>query len=223
MHELPDVLETIIARGVHSWQIQLTVAMGRAADEPEVLLQPYDMLELFPILGRLADRCREARVLLWPGNNIGYFGPFETKLRGTMQSGHMATCGMGRSGMGIEADGTIKGCPSLSTERWAGGNIREHRLRDIWERAEPMRYTRDRTVDDLWGYCRSCYYAEHCLAGCTWTSESLLGKPGNNPWCHHRALEHQRAGKRERVVPRENAPGLPFDHAKFDLIVESDE
>jgi radical SAM protein with 4Fe4S-binding SPASM domain len=220
MQDLPGVLETIIANGVHSWQIQLTVAMGRAADEPDVLLQPYDMLTLFPILSKLADRCREARVLLWPGNNIGYFGPVETKLRGTMPRGHMATCGLGRSGLGIEADGTIKGCPSLATETWAGGNIREQRLRDIWERAKPLRYTRDRTVDDLWGFCRDCYYAEDCLAGCTWTSESLLGKPGNNPLCHHRALEHDKRGLREVIVPLANAPGLPFDQAKFELIVE---
>lgn len=218
--EMPDLLETIIAHGVHSWQIQITVPMGRAADEPDVLLQPYDLPELFPVLDRLQDRCREARVMLWPGNNIGYFGPYETKLKGTMPSGHMGSCGAGRSGLGIESDGTIKGCPSLSTESWAGGNVREHRLKDIWERAKPLRYTRDRTTDDLWGFCRTCYYADECRGGCTWTAESLFGKPGNNPLCHHRALEMQRAGKRERIVQTERAPGTPFDHGRFELVVE---
>jgi radical SAM protein with 4Fe4S-binding SPASM domain len=218
--ELPDILETIIAHGVHSWQIQITVPMGRAADEPDVILQPYDLLELFPVLGRLQDRCREARVMLWPGNNIGYFGPFETKLRGTMPRGHMASCGAGRSGLGIESDGTIKGCPSLSTESWAGGNIREHRLLDIWERSAPLRYTRDRTALDLTGFCRTCYYAEECRGGCTWTAETLFGVPGDNPLCHHRALEMDRAGKRERLVQRERAPGNPFDKGRFELVVE---
>ncbi len=220
MPDLPGVLEALIEHGAHSWQIQLTVAMGRAADEPEVLLQPYDLLDLFPVIGRLKERCDEARVLLWPGNNIGYFGPYEAKLRGTMPRGHMAPCGSGRSGLGIESDGTIKGCPSLNTSRWAGGNVREHRLIDIWERAAPLRYTRDRTEEDLWGYCRTCYYAPLCEAGCTWTSESLLGRPGNNPMCHHRALELQRAGKRERLVRVESAPGTPFDHGRFELILE---
>ena len=220
MPDLPGVLEALIDHGAHSWQIQLTVAMGRAADEPDVLLQPYDLLDLFPLIGRLKARCDEARVLLWPGNNIGYFGPFESKLRGTMPRGHMAPCGSGRSGLGIESDGTIKGCPSLNTEKWAGGNVREHRLIEIWERAEPLRYTRDRTEADLWGYCRTCYYASLCEAGCTWTAESLLGRPGNNPMCHHRALEFQRAGKRERLVRAESAPGRPFDQGRFELIVE---
>jgi radical SAM protein with 4Fe4S-binding SPASM domain len=132
----------------------------------------------------------------------------------------MYSCGAGRSTLGIEADGSIKGCPSLPTEAWVGGNIRDHSLKDIWERAEPLRYTRDRTVEDLWGYCRTCYYADECRAGCTWTGFVLFGKAGNNPYCHHRALEMQREGKRERVVKVEEAPGLPFDHGKFDVVVE---
>lgn len=220
MPELPAVLESIIEAGIHSWQIQLTVAMGRAADEPEILLQPYDLLQLFPMLADLKKRCDEAKVRLWPGNNIGYFGPYESVFRGTMPRGHMASCGAGRATLGIEADGAIKGCPSLPTERWTGGNIRDSSLRDIWERTEPLRYTRDRTVEDLWGYCRSCYYADTCRAGCTWTGFVLFGKPGNNPYCHHRALEMEREGKRERIVRVGEAPGLPFDHGLYDVIVE---
>ncbi len=218
--ELADICETVIALGAHAWQIQLTVAMGRAADAPEVLLQPYDLLELFPVLGELKRRCVEARVTLWPGNNIGYFGPYESVLRGTMVRGHMASCGAGCSTMGIEADGTIKGCPSLETAAWAGGNLRDASLRDIWERSAPLRYMRDRTVDDLWGFCRTCYYADTCRAGCTWTGFSLFGKPGNNPLCHHRALEMQRRGLRERLVQVAPAPGEPFDNGRFEIIVE---
>ena len=62
---------------------------------------------------------------------MGYFGPYETKLRGTLPRGHMVSCGAGRWGIGIEAHGTIKGCPSLSTGTWAGGNIRDAPLQDI--------------------------------------------------------------------------------------------
>jgi radical SAM protein with 4Fe4S-binding SPASM domain len=220
MAELPDVLETVIGLGAHAWQIQLTVAMGRAADAPDVLLQPEDMLELFPMLGTLKRRCDEAGVRLWPGNNIGYFGPYESVLRGQMRRGHLSSCGAGCTTLGIEADGAIKGCPSLQTVPWTGGNIRDASLRDIWERSAPLRYMRDRTVDDLWGFCRTCYYADECRAGCTWTGFSLFGKPGNNPLCHHRALEMRRQGKRERLVQVEPAPGAPFDHGRFDIIVE---
>jgi radical SAM protein with 4Fe4S-binding SPASM domain len=215
--ELPELLEALALHGGHSWQLQLTVPMGRAADEPEVLFQPYEMLELFPLLGQLKKRADELRVRIWPGNNIGYFGPYESVLKGNMPRGHMASCGAGRSTLGIEADGAIKGCPSLPTEAWTGGNIRDNSLKDIWERSAPLRYTRDRTVEDLWGYCRTCYYADECRAGCTWTSFVFFGRAGNNPYCHHRALEMQRAGKREVVERVQIAPGAPFDHGRFEI------
>ncbi len=220
MRELPAVLDTIIGLGAHAWQIQLTVPMGRAADDPDLLVQPEDLLELFPLLASLKQRTVEAGIALWPGNNIGYFGPYESILRAGMLRGHMASCGAGCTTLGIEANGAVKGCPSLHTVPWTGGNIRDASLRDIWERSAPLRYMRDRTVDDLWGYCRTCYYADVCRAGCTWTGFSLFGKPGNNPLCHHRALEMRRQGRRERLVQIEAPPGAPFDHGTFDIVIE---
>jgi radical SAM protein with 4Fe4S-binding SPASM domain len=220
LREIPAVFDRLVEAGVHSWQVQLTVAMGRAVDEPDLLLEPYQVLEVMPMLARIKERADRAGVRVWPGNNIGYFGPYESVLRGTLPRGHLASCGAGRSTLGIEANGDIKGCPSLPTEAYVGGNIREHRLRDIWERAAPLRFTRDRTVEDLWGFCRTCYYADTCRAGCSWTTHVLLGKPGNNPFCHHRALELLREGRRERVVRVEAAPGVPFDHGRFEIVVE---
>lgn len=220
MPELPRVFERLAAAGIRSWQLQLTVAMGRAVDEPDVLLQPYDLVDLFPMLAALVGRAEQAGVDVIAGNNVGYFGPYETILRGRTRKGHSCGCGAGRTTLGIEADGTIKGCPSLSTKSWSGGNVRQTSLRDIWERATPLRYTRDRTRDDLWGYCATCYYADECRAGCTWTGDVLFGRPGNNPYCHHRATQLRRQGLRERVVRVQEAPGESFDNGLFELVVE---
>jgi hypothetical protein len=59
------------------------------------------------------------------------------------------------------------------------------------------------------------------MSGCTWTSFVTLGKAGNNPFCHHRAIEMKREGKRERIVKVTDAPGEPFDHGVFEIVVES--
>lgn len=218
--EIQDLFELLIAEGIHSWQVQLTVAMGRAADEPNILFEPYQMIEVMPMIARLKERADRANVRLWPGNNVGYFGPYESLLRGTLVRGHLSSCGAGRSTLGIEANGDIKGCPSLPTQDYVGGNIRDHKLRDIWERSAPLRFTRDRTVNDLWGLCRECYYADTCRAGCSWTSHVLFGRPGNNPYCHHRALELLRQGKRERLIQNRPAGGDPFDYGLFEIVLE---
>jgi radical SAM protein with 4Fe4S-binding SPASM domain len=219
---LDHVLDRLIEARARTWMLQITVAMGRAADEPDVLLQPYDLLEVFPHLAALKERAARARIHLLPGSNVGYFGPYEAELRGLRRAGHSTGCGAGRASIGLEADGTVKGCPSLPSAGWAGGNVRDQPIAAIWKRAAALRYTRDRTVADLWGYCATCYYADTCRAGCTWTTDVLFGRPGNNPYCHHRALEMQKVGKRERLVRVEAPPGEPFDHGRFELVVEDD-
>ena len=50
--------------------------------------------------------------------------------------------------------------------------------------------------------------------------EPLFGRPGNNPFCHHRVLELRQRGLRERLVQAEPAPDEPFGMGRFDLILE---
>jgi Y-X(10)_GDL-associated radical SAM protein len=220
--QLRELMNLFIDAGATSWQVQLTVAMGRAADHPELLLQPYELLELMPLLAELYREGADRGFLLLPGNNIGYFGPYESVWRGSGDDRiYWTSCNAGQNTIGIEADGTIKGCPSLATSAYAGGNIRDLSFEQIWWQSDELNINRGRTNGGLWGFCGSCYYAEVCKAGCTWTTHSLFGRAGNNPYCHHRALELAKKGLRERIVQVEKAPGTSFDHGRFELVVES--
>ena len=215
--QLAPLSEHLLASGIGAWQVQLTGPMGRAADHEGWLLQPYDMLELLPKLAEIADHLRSKGVRLESANNLGYYGPFESKIRRALWRG----CQAGRYTMGIEADGSVKGCPSLPSAPYTGGNVRESSLRDLWDRSAEIRFSRDRDTSELWGYCKTCYYAEECRGGCAWTSHTLLGRRGNMPYCHHRAIELAAAGKRERLVKVEAAPGLPFDFGRFEIVEET--
>lgn len=219
--ELRELMDVIIEAGATNWQLAITTAMGNAADHPEMLLQPWQMLEVMPLLAELAVKGRDRGLFFQPAANVGYYGPYESIIRNVIDPEiHFHGCNAGDTVMGIEADGTIKSCPGLG-RAFAGGNVRETRLREIWEQSEVMAFNRRRTVDDLWGFCRTCYYAETCMAGCTWSSHALMGRPGNNPMCHHRALEMDRQGLRERLVKVKNAPGHSFDHGEFEIVVET--
>jgi radical SAM protein with 4Fe4S-binding SPASM domain len=217
---IPELFERLLQAGIVAWQAQITVPMGRAADHPELLLEPYQMLEVIPMLARLKARGDAAGVLFWPGNNVGYFGPHEAELREAMPDCQRGSCGAGRSTIGIESNGNIKGCPSLPSVEYVGGNVRQHALRDIWERAPAVGFMRTRSAADLWGHCADCYYAAECLGGCSWTAHAALGRPGNNPYCHHRALRLVHEGRRERMVQRAAAPGRSFDLASWELVEE---
>lgn len=218
---LPELMDRIIKAGATHWQIQLTVAMGNAVDNPDLLLQPWRLLEVMPLLARLYQEGVARGLLMVVGNNVGYFGPYERMWRGLGDDAdHWNGCSAGQTGIGIEADGTIKGCPSLATSLYAAGNVREMSVEDIWRHSEKIAFGRVRDVEELHGYCRTCYYADICRAGCTWTSESLLGRRGDNPYCHHRVLDLARHGWRERVTKVRDAPPDSFAVGEFALIRE---
>ena len=186
--ELESIYDTIEAAGVRAWQVQLMAALGRAADRPDLLLQPWQLLDLLPRIVGLKSRAFREGILLTPGNNVGYFSRDEKELRSLAPEGkdYWTGCKAGRYVLGIESNGAIKGCPSLPTRDYVGGNVRTKSIRKIWDEAPELSFTRARTVDDLWGFCRTCPFAETCLAGCNFTTHSLLGRPGNNPYCHYR-------------------------------------
>jgi Y-X(10)_GDL-associated radical SAM protein len=222
MAQLPSLMDAIIDVGVTHWQIQITVAMGNAVDHDDLLLQPYRVLELMPLLARLYREGLDRGLLMVVGNNIGYFGPYEHVWRGFGDERmHWTGCSAGHTALALEADGTVKGCPSLATVGFAGGNVRDLSLERIWESSPEIHFGRLRSTEDLWGFCRSCYYGEVCRGGCTWTSHSLLGRPGNNPYCHYRALRLADAGLRERIVKISDAAQIPFAVGEFELITEN--
>lgn len=220
--DLEPLYERLRDAGVKAWQVQLTSPLGRAADRPDMLLQPFELLDLLPRLAEIKRRGFREGLLVMPGNNLGYFGPEEALLRTPFEGGadHFRGCMAGRYVMGIESDGAVKGCPSLQSASYVGGTLRERALASIWNDSKELAFTRARTIEDLWGFCRECAYAEVCMGGCSFTAHGFFGRIGNNPYCHFRAMEHRRRGLRERLVATDAASGLPFDHGLFELVVE---
>lgn len=219
--DLPALLERFAAIGVRAWQVQLTSPHGNAAHYPDILLQPYELPEVFDTLAELSLRAKALGVRLIAANSVGYFGPYAQRLRSNQNTqGHFLGCHAGAWHLAIESDGNIKNCPSLGGPSNVGGSWREHGLQALWNQAPEITYMRHRTVNELWGYCRECYYAKVCMGGCTSISEPLMGRPGNNPMCHHRTLEMARMGLRERVEPCIEAAAGPFGQGGFRLIRE---
>jgi radical SAM protein with 4Fe4S-binding SPASM domain len=212
-----DALEKLLMEHqIQAWQVQITGPMGRAADHPDWLLQPYEMLELIPKLAAAADRARAKGCTVSSANNLGYYGPYEGKLR----LAPFAGCQAGTFVLGIEANGDIKGCPSLPSGPYVGGNVRQTPLKELWENNAIIRFARDREQSELWGHCAGCYYAPVCKGGCSWTAHTLLGRRGNMPYCYHRAEQLAQKGIRERIVQVERAPGEAFDFGRFELVEE---
>ena len=231
-HLLAETLAPLAEAGVKVWRCQLTVPMGRAADRPEWILEPWRVPEVIDTLARLqAEQAELARARGLPprhmlsiqlGNNLGYYGPHEVILRS--RPGGRATfwtgCKAGRHTVGIESDGTLKACPSLPTAPYRGGSLRERPLLELFEQAPELAFTRASRAHELWGFCGTCEYGPTCQGGCSFTAHCTLGRRGNNPFCYHRARTLQARGRRERLVPVEAAAGQPYDFGRFEVIEE---
>jgi len=230
---LRETLAPLKERGVKVWRCQLTVPMGRAADRPEWILEPWRILDVIDTLAEMQlEEARDAQargipkrhmVSIQLGNNLGYYGPHEVILRSRpgREAAWWKGCSAGKYGIGIESDGKVKACPSLPTAPYVGGNIRDKSLQELWWQTPELAFTRDRTADELWGFCADCEYAETCMAGCSFTAHCTLGRRGNNPFCYHRAMTLKDQGKRERLVPVEAAAGLPYDFGRFEIVEEN--
>ena len=224
---LRETAAELQAHHAQSWQVQLTTPMGRAADHPEWILEPWRVVEVVDTLAAIqAEAAKSYRggipFNVFANNNIGYFGPHEQILRSRPggPDQHWRGCQAGMMSMGIESDGTVKACPSLPTHPYAGGNVLDLPLERIWEDSPEVRFTRDRDAGELWGFCKTCYYADVCRAGCSWTAHVTLGKRGNNPFCYHRVVQLRKKGIRERLELRERAPNEPYDYGRFEIVEE---
>jgi radical SAM protein with 4Fe4S-binding SPASM domain len=219
MPQLPELMDVILEAGARYWHVALTVPMGNAVDHDDILLQPYELADLMPLLADLHRKGRKRDLLLLPSNNLGYFGPDDALWRGP-ERGNYPGCPAGQNVIGLEADGTVKGCPSLATERYGAGSVRDTPIAKLWADHPALQFNRERGTDHLWGFCRDCYYADVCRGGCTWMADALFGRRGNNPYCHHRVLKLAERGVRERVAKVEDASAQSFATGRFALIEE---
>lgn len=210
MPELAGLADRLAGIGVRSWMVILTAAMGRAADRRALMLQPYHLLQLFPMLAAIkTERLDPAGIAFFPANNLGYSSALAESLRYGADQGHAwGGCAAGTACLGIEADGTVKGCPSLPSADYTMGSLTERSFSQVW--AERSRAP-IASAEDLWGHCRTCPHAQRCRGGCTWTSHVLFGRRGNNPFCHFRTVTLAERGIAEIVEPVSAAPGRPFD------------
>jgi radical SAM protein with 4Fe4S-binding SPASM domain len=217
--QLPQLFDEIVAAGAKYWQLQLTVAMGNAVDNSAILLQPHQIVEAVDCLAALFHKGRDVGLRLLPGNSIGYFGRHEPYWRSlTKNVDHWGGCTAGETSLGLEADGTIKSCPSLPKSHFSSGETRSTTIEEALRGLESRTVKRDGNRGR--SFCGSCYYWNTCRGGCTWVSHVLEGRRGDNPYCYYRATTLAKRGLRETLVKVDDAPDQPFAVGRFRVRLE---
>jgi radical SAM protein with 4Fe4S-binding SPASM domain len=186
--ELEQLAEILCTAGVRDWQIQFGRPMGNLGDHLEMVCKPETVLDLLPRIGKLY-RKYEGRMRVYASDSLGYYSEDEELFRGGRSiAGVWSGCLAGVRVIGIEANGNIKGCLSMQTDKFVEGNIRQESLKTIWTKPGNFRYTRGFTLEQLGPGCRACDLADVCRGGCSWTSWMEGGRCGtfDNPYCYYR-------------------------------------
>lgn len=185
--EMADVHTLAGELGARGFRVQIGKPMGRQTDREDLTLTPAALLTLLPALGRLAA---EKGPIVVIGDSVGYFSPAERKLRGERcAQGHWTGCYAGCQAIGIQSDGTVKGCLSLQPragepDPFIEGSVRDAPLRDIWFRPGAFAYNREAGIDDLRGACATCSHGRICRGGAKCMAYAFTGSTAHDPMCY---------------------------------------
>ena len=174
---LPEFYGTLRQYPIFAWQLQACSPMGSARDGS--LDTRFDPLAVIRFAAEEAPKAPFSLIL---ADNIGYFTPEETVLRGR-KGAVFGGCSAGLSTLGIDSEGNVRGCESLYDERFIEGNLRQRSLRAIWEDENAFAYNRAFTPDRLTGKCADCAVGEYCGGGCRSYNHFAGGKLYESPLC----------------------------------------
>lgn len=171
INQLDEMREYLWSIGVRNWRLITIDPMGRAAENPELLLTPEQHRQLL-------DYIREKRK---QGLHISYscegFMPdYELEVRD-----HLFHCAAGVSVASILIDGSISACTSIRGKYYQG-NIYKDDFGEVWENGFTA-YRNRKWMKQL-EPCINCKLFRYCEGG----GMHLRREDGTLMLCHHHKL-----------------------------------
>jgi radical SAM protein with 4Fe4S-binding SPASM domain len=185
LHDLGRMYEQMASLGVDAWQVQICMPLGRLLKlRRRYLIDPEDLDDLQE---QLAGFVADGRVRIAVADNIGYYGPHEPRLRGSLKGieSFWMGCVAGCRVVALCANGDVKGCPSHPKD-FVVGNVRQEPFSQIWADGKRFAYNTAWNEELLEGACRSCAFRRICRAGCTTMAYATTGTIYDNPYCVQR-------------------------------------
>jgi radical SAM enzyme (rSAM/lipoprotein system) len=149
IHELPSIYGYLIRKGVKAWRLFTIVPIGRAKNNPDLLLADYQFKELLDFISLK----RKQKSIDIKFSCEGYVGQYELKVRDSF-----FFCRAGINIGSILIDGSISACPNID-RAFSQGNIYQDNFYEIWE--TKYQSFRDRSWTKI-GQCEKCLDYSFC-------------------------------------------------------------
>ena len=168
---LAELKRMLLDAGVKKWRCFTIIPMGRAKDNPDLVLTDDRMIELMEFI---AETRREGKIDLSYACE-GYLGGYEMKVRN-----HPFLCVAGLDTASVLTNGDISGCLSIRSH-YSQGNIYKDSFWDVWtNRFELYR-------NHGWmktGPCADCGVFDKCKGN----GMHLRNDDGSLMTCHYKRL-----------------------------------
>lgn len=174
--DLPKIRSLLLNKNV-AWQIQIACPVGRFPKELMLSKEEFYSASLF-----IANSMEKYSIEELPIAGAHSFGYYSSVLPNINITPVWRGCPAGMYLVGIQSNGGVKGCLSLSDE-FVEGNVMNKSLSEIWESDSFASYNRKFKKDDLNGECIGCKYGKKCKGGCMSVSTSVTGKKHSDPFC----------------------------------------
>ena len=178
--ELSSIRAQLLNKNI-AWQIQVAGSEGRRFPK-ELLL---DDEEFYSVGMFVASTRKEYSVQQMPVTGAHDLGFNSMMLDKVSIESHWNGCQAGVSVLGIQSNGNIKGCLSM-TDETIEGNVRNTDVYDIWNSDSAFSYSRQFTPSDAGENCADCQYLKDCKGGCNEMSLMKTGRLHNDPYCFNR-------------------------------------
>ncbi len=156
MAHLDEFQAWITGLGLKRWRVSPVIAIGRAAENPDLLLDDNDVRTLLEFVRR--QRHKNNGELRLEFSEEGFLGDrFEGLVRP-----YLCQCRAGINVGGIRYDGKIGACPEIS-QVFDQGDIHTDRFKDVWD--NKYKEYRDRSWTRELGPCKTCDKFNICHGG----------------------------------------------------------
>lgn len=186
--DLSSLRDILVHHGVKAWQIQPGLPVGNMEHDLSSVIRADDINKLIDFS---LEENEKGSIQVFLAESIGYYTRNEMLSRKiALKSKGMPIwkgCNAGIRSMGILHNGDIIGCTSIRDKAYIEGNIRNKNITDIWNDPSSFAWRRQMTTTQLAGFCKTCYYSELCLGGCSNTRLTMQGNLfRENPLCVYR-------------------------------------
>jgi radical SAM protein with 4Fe4S-binding SPASM domain len=179
--DLEELHKYLFDKNVKIWQLQLANPMGNLSDHKEQMISVENIKKLTAFI---KGKREENKLLVYTGDNIGYFDENEKFIRGMPGDiNYWSGCQAGLTAVGIDSIGNVKGCESLYDDRFIEGNLRQETLNEIWYKGGNFSYNRNFDPTSLTGKCKACDMGIFCRAGCRGACFFTKGHEFENAYC----------------------------------------